>query len=158
MSDNKYDFDSLKRVDHCAKFALVAIVTALASAGGCSAYMPATATQPVKLPWRGSGRLDAMEAAMRAAAKHQELTVLGPPRIEGEQTTFMLMGTGGESGVVVVTRVGAATSGGEGDVVVTADVKPDPSQTRAGRLVADFLMRWEQLRATGFAPLPSGWQ
>jgi len=101
--------------------------------------------------------MDAMDAAMRAAANHQELTVVGAPRSEGDQTTFMLLGAAEETGVAVVTKVGGG-SGVEGEVVVTAELSQDSSGVRAGRLVADFRQRWEQLRRTGFAPLPTGWQ
>lgn len=156
MSDNNRLFAYSLSSGHAAKFALCVVLVACVLTS-CAPYTPATATVPAELPLRLTGRMDAMDAAMRAAAKHQELTVVGAPRSEGEQTTFMLLGAAEETGVAVVTKVGGG-SGVEGEVVVTAELSQDSSGVRAGRLVADFRQRWEQLRRTGFAPLPTGWQ
>lgn len=158
MSDNNVDFEDSGAPLLSAKFALVVGLVLGTGLAGCAAYTPATATAPVTLPLRLTGRDDAMVAAMLAAAKHQELTVVGAPRVEGNQTTFMLLGTGDRTGVAVVTKVSASAATGESDVVLTANVKDDDGGVIAGRLAADFRQRWEQLRRTGFAPLPTGWQ
>lgn len=162
MSDNNMILKVPARARPGAKFALVAVwvggAWGMTGLWGCTAYTPASATVPATLPMRITGREDAMMAAMRAAVKHQELTVVGAPQVEANQTTFMLLGTGDVTGVVVVTKVAASAVTGESDVVVTASIGRDADGTRAGRLAADFRQRWEQLRGSGFAPLPPGWQ
>jgi hypothetical protein len=70
----------------------------------------------------------------------------------------MLLGTGDRTGTAVVTKVAPSSVYGESEVVVTATLKDDAGGVIAGRLAADFRQRWEQLRRTGFAPLPTGWQ
>lgn len=159
-SDKNISDSSFARVICSAKIArLILIGISAAWLVGCGTYTPATATVPLEHPVRLTGREAAVEAAMRAAAKHQELTIVGPPRMSDAQTTFMLLGVGGETGAATLTKVeGAGLAAGECAIVVTARLESDPNGERAGRLVADFRDRWEQLRRTGFAPLPSGWQ
>lgn len=156
-SDKNYGLPFIHKIGHPAKIALAAAMTACLL--GCAAYVPAQATSPVDHPVRLIGREDAIEAAMRAAARHQELTVVGSPRTDAGQTTFMLTGVDGSVGSATLTRLQATeVVSGECAVIVTARIENDSSGVRAGRLVADFHQRWDELRRTGFAPLPRGWQ
>jgi hypothetical protein len=164
QSDNNKVLDIFSSSSTAAKFArevmLAGVVACgVAGIGGCAAYTPAQATVAIDHPVRLVGREDAIEAAMRAAARHQELTVVGSPVVTGDEMKFVILGSGEEHGTAVVTRVrDVAAVAGECCVMLTAQISGDADGARAGRLVADFRQRWEQLRRTGFAPLPVGWQ
>jgi hypothetical protein len=164
QSDNNKLLDIFSTSCPAAKIARGVMLAGLLACGvggpgGCAAYTPAGATVPIDQPARLVGREDAIEAAMRAAARHQELTVVGRPVVTGDEMKFAILGSGEEHGTAVVTRVrDVAVAAGECCVMVTAQISMDADGARAGRLVADFRQRWEQLRQTGFAPLPLGWQ
>ena len=161
QSDNNVTGSSECRVCSWASFALASMMIGLLAIGlvGCATYVPAEATVPLSHPIRLTGRQEAIEAAMRLAATHQELTVVGSPRVSDGQTTFMLKAVdGGVGSATLIPTQFEGVAAGECAVVVTANLQNDPSGVRAGRLVADFRDRWEELRSTGFAPRPRGWQ